>query len=88
MCTCSAKSALSNDINNDFVCDKVEKKWFCDYYCSSVVASQLRIEYAYNSGRVASLLVLDRLQLQANGWLSLANLPPLGAAFFDMIEIQ
>jgi len=53
-----------------------------------VVASQLRIEYAYNSGRVASLLVLDRLQLQANGLLSLANLPPLGAAFFDMIEIQ
>ena len=27
VCTCSAQSALSNDINDDFVCDKVEKKF-------------------------------------------------------------
>ena len=26
VCTCSAQSALSNDINDDFVCDKVERK--------------------------------------------------------------
>jgi hypothetical protein len=25
-CTCLAQSALSNDVNDDFVCDKVEKK--------------------------------------------------------------
>ena len=29
VCTCSAQSALSNDINDDFVCDKVEKKSCC-----------------------------------------------------------
>jgi hypothetical protein len=27
VCTCSAQSALSNDINDDFACDKVEKKF-------------------------------------------------------------
>lgn len=27
VCTCSAQSALPNDINDDFVCDKVEKKF-------------------------------------------------------------
>ena len=26
VCTCLAQSALSNDINDDFACDKVEKK--------------------------------------------------------------
>jgi hypothetical protein len=26
VCTYSAKSALSDDVNDDFVCDKVEKK--------------------------------------------------------------
>ena len=28
VCTCLAQSVLSNDINDDFVCDKVEKKFF------------------------------------------------------------
>ena len=26
VCTCLAQSALSNNVNDDFVCDKVEKK--------------------------------------------------------------
>ena len=36
VCTCSAQSALSNDINDDFVCDKVEKKSVSLLCCRTV----------------------------------------------------
>ena len=36
VCTCSAQSALSDDVNDDFICDKVEKSPVSLWYCSSM----------------------------------------------------
>ena len=52
VCTCLAQSALSNNVNDDFVCDKVEKK--SPWIFGIVVADMKRTAFQQLRGYIAT----------------------------------